>query len=114
MRSFEENLEKFNARGVRIVGISVDPPEVTRKHCEKLGYTYTFLSDPQAEVIRRYDLLHPQGAMGHDISRPAEFLIDPGGAVRWVNLSEDVRVRARPEQVLKLLDGLGVSPQRPA
>ncbi len=109
MRSFQQSLEKFNARGVRIVAISVDPPEVTRAHCEKVGYTFTFLSDPKAEVIRRYDLLHPGGGIGGaDIARPAEFLLDPTGTVRWLNLTASYKVRITAEQVLKVLDDLGV------
>ena len=112
MRSLQENLAKFDTRGVRIVAISVDTPEITRKHCEKLGFTYTFLSDSQTEVIRRYDLLHKGGGGGKDIARPAEFLIDPNGLVRWVNLTEDYRVRLRPEHILRVLDELGVG-QRP-
>jgi peroxiredoxin len=83
------------------VAISVDAPEVSRDLCRKAGYTYTFLSDPEARVIRRYDLLHPgAGANGHDIARPAEFLVDDAGTVRWMNLTGDLRVRARPEEML--------------
>ena len=107
MRGFEQRLSDFNARGIRIVAISVDPSAVTKHHAEKQGYTYTFLSDPKAEVIRRYDLLHSGGAPdGSDISRPAEFLLDSTGTVRWINLTEDIRVRARPEQVLSVAEGL--------
>jgi alkyl hydroperoxide reductase subunit AhpC len=59
----------------------------------------------KAEVIRRYDLLHRgAGPKGTDIARPAEFLIDPSGTIRWVNLTENIAVRARPEQVLKAFD----------
>ena len=87
--------------GVRPVAISVDTPDMSRDLCKKAGYTYTFLSDPKAEVIRRYDLLHPKaGVNGQNIARPAEFLLDSSGTVRWVNLTEDFRVRARPEQMI--------------
>ena len=87
--------------GVRPVAISVDSPEESRELCRKAGYTFTFLSDPKAEVIRRYDLLHPgAGVNGHDIARPAEFLLDSSGVIHWVNLTDDFRVRARPEQIL--------------
>jgi peroxiredoxin len=59
------------------------------------------LSDPNAQVIRRYDILHAgAGAKGRDIARPAEFLLDSSGVIRWVNLTEDYRVRAKPEQIL--------------
>ena len=84
------------------MAISVDTPEMSRELCKKAGYTYTFLSDPKAEVIRRYDLLHPgAGVNGQDIARPAEFLLDSSGVIRWVNLTEDLRVRARPEQIIE-------------
>jgi peroxiredoxin len=84
------------------VAISVDAPDVTRAHARKVGYTYTFLSDRDASVIRRYDLLHPgAGERGGDVARPAEFLLDRNGVVRWRNLTEDFRVRARPEEILK-------------
>jgi peroxiredoxin len=68
----------------------------------KAGYTFTFLSDPGAETIRRYDLAHAgAGIDGRDIARPAEFLLDSTGTVRWVNLTENYWVRARPEQILE-------------
>ena len=83
------------------VAISVDAPEQSRDLRNKAGYTYTFLSDPRAEVIRRYGVLHKGGGEdGQDIARPAEFLVDRSGTVRWRNLTEDWRVRARPEQML--------------
>jgi peroxiredoxin len=112
LRSFQRRLSAFNTRGIRVVAISVDSPEVTRRHLQKLGFTYTFLSDTNADVIRRYDLLHRSGGPnGTDIARPAEFLIDSAGTIRWVNLTESVIVRARPEQVLKAFDEL--SPASP-
>ena len=85
------------------MAISVDPPEASRTLAQQGGYTITFLSDPKAEVIRRYDLVHAgQGEGGQDIARPAEFLVDSSGTVRWVNLTENYWVRARPEQILEV------------
>ena len=91
-----------------MVALSVDTPDINRRHRQKLGFTYTFLSDPKAEVIRRYDLLHAgAGPKGADIARPAEFLIDSAGTVRWVNLTENIGVRARPDEVIKAFDEIG-------
>lgn len=102
MRSIEKNLNRFNEVGIRPVAISVDTPEISRDLMNKAGYTFTFLSDPKAEVIRRYDLVHAgAGENGADIARPAEFLLDASGTVRWVNLTENYWVRARPEQILE-------------
>ena len=98
------------------MAISVDTPEMTRQLCAKGGYTYTFLSDPKAEVIRRYDLLHrAAGPNGQDIARPAEYLLDASGTIRWLNLTTDYRVRAQPEQIIEqakaLADGPAINTQ---
>ena len=105
MRSFQQKLAEFDARGIRVVGISVDSPEINRRQSQRLGYTFPLLSDPKAEVIRHYDVLHPgAGPKGVDIARPAEFLIDSSGTVHWVNLTDNIAVRARPGQVLEAFE----------
>jgi len=107
LRSIQKNLDQFNAVGIRPVAISVDSPEESRELCQKAGYTFTFLSDPDLEAIGRYDLVHKgQGIKGHDISRPAEFLIDSTRTVRWRMLTENIWVRARPEQILEVAKAL--------
>jgi len=87
------------------MAISVDTPAESEHLRETQGYTFPILSDAKDGVIRRWDLVHPHGGEnGADIARPAEFLIDSSGRVRWVNLTEDFRVRARPQQVLDAFD----------
>ena len=90
-----------------MAAISVDSCDDSKKLCQSQGYAFPFLSDPKADVIRRYGVLHPRAGMNdQDIARPAEFLVDATGTVRWVNLTEDIRVRARPENVLKAIDSV--------
>ena len=103
MRGIENSLDKLNEAGIRPVAISVDAPDVSRDLAQKAGYTFPLLSDQNVEVIRRYDLVHAgAGENGHDIARPAEFLLDSTGTVRWINVTENYWVRARPEQVLEV------------
>ena len=88
-----------------MAAISVDPVKVNLWLRDKAGLTFPLLSDPEEKVIRPYDLLHIRGGpKGVDIARPAEFLTDSTGTVRWVNLTDDVRVRARGEQVLRVAE----------
>lgn len=97
----EKHLAEFEAAGVRPVAISVDAPEVSRNLAAKEGYTFPILSDADTAVIRRYHVLHPAGAPDeHDIARPAEFLVDSSKIVRWCNFTEDIRVRARADEML--------------
>ncbi len=82
-------------------------PPSRRSSASPGGYTFPFLSDPKAETIRQYGVLHTKGGEGgKDIARPAEFLVDSAGTIRWVNLTNDIRVRARPESVLAAIDRL--------
>ena len=95
-----------------LYAISVDSPDENREHCKKEGYTFAFLSDPNAEVIRRYGVVHPAGqnSFGKDIARPAEFLVDPQGVIRWVNFTEDYRIRARADAILRAVDEMAARP----
>ena len=103
----QRSLNKFNEAGIRPVAISIDTPEESHRLAQSQGYTFPILSDRNADVIRRYDLVHAKaGINGEDIARPAEFLIDSTGTVRWINLTENYWVRARPEQVLEVANSL--------
>jgi peroxiredoxin len=105
LRSFQEHLGEFTRRGIHLAAISVDSVDINQSHCRKMGFTYPVLSDRSAEVIRRYDVLHPgAGPKGADIARPAEFFVDASGIVQWVNLTNNIAVRARPEEVLRAID----------
>jgi peroxiredoxin len=108
LRGIENNLKTLSDEGIRTVAISVDSPEINREYMlQKAGYTFTFLSDTKLEAIRRYDLVHAgQGVNGADIARPAEFLIDPSGTIRWRMLTENLFVRARPEQIIEIARSL--------
>jgi peroxiredoxin len=101
LRGIQKNLDTFQRLGVRPIAISVDTSDLSRELCARRGYTFTFLFDSNAQVIKRYDLVHVgAGKNGQDIARPAEFLLDSSGTVRWRNLTDDFRVRARPEQLI--------------
>jgi len=102
----QNSLDEFTRRGVKLVAISVDPPQTTREHMSEQGYTYTFLSDEKKEVLKRYDLVHEGGFQGQDISLPAEFLVDAERIVRWRNLTSDYSVRLKAEEAIRVIDEL--------
>jgi peroxiredoxin len=115
LRSFERRLPEFAARDTQAVAISVDSPEESRKLCESQGYTFPVLSDPRAETIRAYGVLHERGGEeGRDIARPAEFLVDQTGTIQWENLTESVLARLRPETVLRAIDAMPAAHAGPA
>ena len=93
----EQGLPDLDAAGIRVAAISVDDSDASRQLAHDQGYTFTLLSDPDLTVSRQYDVVDPI----EQAARPAEFLIDPAGVVRWRHLAESIYIRARPEDVLR-------------
>jgi len=87
--------------GLAIVAISVDPPEASRRLKEELHLPFPLLSDVDGRVIALYALTHSAGNDGKDISRPAEYLLDENGVIRWAAFSETVNARTHPEAILE-------------
>ena len=110
MRSFQKALPEFNARRIRVAAVSVDTPEESEHLRQAADYSFLFLCDDKGALIRSWDLVHPRaGEHGADIARPAEFILDSTGKVRWSKLTDDFLIRARPEDVLQALDSLNLA-----
>ena len=107
MRGIQKRLPDFQSRHVAVVAISVDTPEQSKKLSSSEGLQFALLGDPKAQIARQYGVLHEHaGENGADIARPAEFLVDGSQTVQWVNLTEDLRIRARAKQLLAAIDAL--------
>lgn len=96
LHDMQKSLPALLEAGIRPVAISIDLPDESRRLSEEAGYTFTFLSDPALSVSRRYDVV-----MSSDGARPAEFLLDKSGVVRWRNLTTNYYVRAHPYEILQ-------------
>jgi peroxiredoxin len=82
----------------------VDPPEESAQLVEGLGLDFPILSDPSAEAITAWGVVHADGMPGGGaIARPATFLVEADGVISWRSLTDNWRVRVRPEHVLEAL-----------
>lgn len=68
-----------------------------------LELDFRVLSDPELTAIDAFGLRHAGGGPWGDIARPATFVIDPQGNVVWRDLTENWRVRPRPDELLAVL-----------
>lgn len=87
--------------------MSADTAEQTREAFGPGRFAFPILADPDFHAIDAYGLRHPSGGMDGDIARPAIFLIDGQGQVVWRHLTDNWRVRPRPESVLQRVRQLG-------
>jgi peroxiredoxin len=86
-----------------VLAISVDPPDESREIVDTYGLEFRLLSDPDLRVIDQFGVRHPDGGLDGDIARPAVFILDRDGRVVWRELTENWRVRVRPDLILEQL-----------
>ncbi len=84
--------------------MSVDPPEVSARLRQRLEADFSFLSDPDGELLDALGIRHrsPRG----DIAFPTAILVDEKGVVRWTFQSDTYRERAHPDEIFRAIDGL--------
>jgi peroxiredoxin len=95
---------EFTQRNTEVVAIVVDPVEQNAHVVRDLGLDYRILADPSLTAIDAYGLRHDQGREQPPIARPATFLIDANGVVRWRDLTENYRLRPRPQTIVAAID----------
>jgi peroxiredoxin len=98
----QTRLDDFEKQDAVVMAISVDPPEKSREIVEAYDLAFPILSDPGADTIRAYGVVHRDGdpINGTDIARPATFILDREGRVVWSYLPKNWRIRPRPETLL--------------
>lgn len=102
----QSRIADFRDTGVRLAAISVDPVARNRELAAEHGFDFPLLSDPDAEAARAFGVYHPGAGPGDsDLARPATFLF-AGGVLRWRDLTDNYRIRPRPQELLDVLTGL--------
>jgi peroxiredoxin len=100
------SIDEIRKRGVTLAAVVVDPVETNETLARDAGLEFPILSDPDMRLIDAYGLRHRAGHDGNDIALSASILIDGEGIVRWASVSENVRVRPTPREVLARIDEL--------
>ena len=86
-----------DAGGV-IVTVSMDQWSELAQRQARMARGMTMLADPSGDLVRTFGL--EDICFGEDIARPAAFLIDADGVVRWRNLPTSWRYRPEPSAYL--------------
>jgi peroxiredoxin len=87
---YQEVLGEFEARGAKLVGISVDGAFCHRAFREHMNLGMPLLADfhPKGEVAREYGVWSEK----HGVSARALVMVGPDGAVEWSYLSPPLEV----------------------
>ena len=100
---FNDDLARFTAAGVDVVGISPDGGEKHQRFREKYGLAFSLLSDPNHAIMERYGAWGPKTLYGKQtvgVIR-STFLVSASGKIErsWYN----VRADGHAEKVLAAL-----------
>jgi len=126
LRTYQnELLPELSAFGARLVAISPQPPDQSLSTAEKIGLSFTVLSDPGNRVAKVIgivfqqadDVLDAQRKLGLDLAkvnaegstelpRPTVLIVDSDRTVRFVDVQPDYTARTEVADILTALVGL--------
>lgn len=96
--------DELTRRGGRMYAISSDSVEDSRRVVEARGLPFTLLSDPRADAIRAYGLLHRGGGPGGaDIAIPAHALVARDGRILWRYVAHRAQDRPAPAEIIDVI-----------
>lgn len=99
----QSHIGEIRAQGAEVVAISADTVADSAKLAHSKRFDLVLLSDTELKVIDAYGLRHAKGGIYGDVARPATFILDRQGRVAWRELTDNWRVRVRPEPVIEQL-----------
>ena len=91
---------------MQIVTILTQRPDPVRRYVEESGLPFNILIDESRDVTKAYGVWHRAGLTGWNIARPAVFLIDRAGAIRYSFVGRNQAEFPTPGEILKAIEGL--------
>ena len=68
---------------MQVAAVAAQRSEKVRRYIEDTGLPFNILVDDTRDVIKAYGVWHRVGIDAWNIARPALFLIDAGGIIRY-------------------------------
>ncbi len=121
---FNEMIDEMAEYDVSLVALSKDEPDQAVVHRNRDDLTFQLLSDAELKVVRSYGVEHHKTLGQSSVAKsklggifggvvfglapfkvmsmaiPTSVLIDEEGIVRWIDQSEDIRLRSSREMVM--------------
>ena len=101
LRSLRREETEFKKAGARLVAISAQFVEENRKLAIANDFAFPILSDFDLKVIGKLGMVHEHAAPnGTSAAKPATYVVDRRGKVRWIYASNTIRNRPDPKDIL--------------
>jgi peroxiredoxin len=113
-RKFSElaqHSQEYVARGVQVVTVVAQSSDVVKRYVEDKGLPFNILIDESREVLKAYGVWHQLGLDAWNIARPALFVIDRSGSIRYSFVSSHQDEFPTHEDIMKEIDKLEANPR---
>jgi len=91
---------------VQVVAVVAQSSEPVRVYIEETGLPFNILVDESRDVLKAYGVWHAFGLFAFNIAKPALFLIDQSGAIRYSFIGQTQEEFPSHEEIVRALDGL--------
>jgi peroxiredoxin len=91
--------------GAQVVVVVAQKSDAVRRYIEETGLPFNILIDDSRDVLRAYAVWHRIGLDAWNIARPALFLIDPDGRIRYSFVADKQHEFPSHEEIVAALTG---------
>jgi methyl-accepting chemotaxis protein len=88
------------------VAVVAQRSEAVRRYIEDTGLPFNILVDETRDVLKAYGVWHRIGLDAWNIARPALFILDPSGAIRYSFIGQSQDEFPSHEEILRELQRL--------
>jgi peroxiredoxin len=89
---------------VQVVAVVAQRSQAVRRFIEETGLPFNILVDASRDVLKAYGVWHAVGLDAWNIARPALFLIDRSGTIRYSFIADRQDEFPAHEEILRALD----------
>ena len=98
---------------MQVVAIVAQSPQRVRTYIEETGLPFNILIDESRAVLKDYGVWHAVGIDAWNIARPALFLIDRSGAIRYSFVADKQHEFPDHAEILQAIERLAPEALRP-
>ena len=91
---------------MQVVAVVAQAPEPVRTYIEETGLPFNILIDKSRAVLKAYGVWHALGLDAWNIARPALFLIDRSGAIRYSFIANRQQEFPSHGEIMEAIAGL--------
>jgi peroxiredoxin len=93
---------------VQVAAVVAQSAPAVRRYVEESGLPFNILVDSSREVLKAYGVWHRVGLDAWNIARPALFLIDTSGAIRYSFIGDSQEEFPSAGEISAALDEAGM------